>query len=214
LQFLVRLIHTFKLCFGVYTKFLTHPFFGKSYPMSSKYFIVKTPYKTNYENILYGNFILSELLCSSQNQEIVSGSTIINLRKFNKDMFTTTFGDIHTTVPFIYQADDSYEEFKTRFEAIYQHFLSGDNVNNSIYKNYPVIPEELQKYEFYLDDNLKFSNNFLGALREKDLDRTIGELSKQQYSLEKFSDAKLYVTFFSCGSDLVFVPITRNLLNR
>ncbi|WP_218925409.1 hypothetical protein, partial [Streptococcus danieliae] len=25
LQFLVRLIHTFKLCFGVYTKFLTHP---------------------------------------------------------------------------------------------------------------------------------------------------------------------------------------------
>ncbi|WP_218925458.1 hypothetical protein, partial [Streptococcus danieliae] len=27
LQFLVRLIHTFKLCFGVYTKFLTHPNF-------------------------------------------------------------------------------------------------------------------------------------------------------------------------------------------
>ncbi|MFN0602785.1 AMP-binding protein [Facklamia hominis] len=188
-------------------------FFSTSHNTSSKYFKVKTPYKGNYDNIVFGNFILSELLCASQNQEIVSGSTIINLREFNEQSFKTTFGDIHTTLPFIYKVSDDYCEFKERFDDIYNYFLSGDNLNHSIYKNYPIIPEEFQKYEFYLDDNLKFSNNFLGAIREKDLDRTIEELYKQQYSLENFSSAKLYITFFCCGDELIFVPITQKLLN-
>lgn len=196
-----------------FEQIITENFFARSYNTLSKFFKVKTPYKGNYDNIVFGNFILSELLCSSQNQKTVSGSTIINLREFNGQNFTTTFGDIHTTVPFIYQIGDSHRDFKTRFDDIYNYFLAGDNLNNSIYKNYPIIPEELKKYEFYLDDNLKFSNNFLGAIREKDLNKTIEELTKQQYSLENFSSAKLYITFFSCGDELIFVPITQNLLN-
>ena len=49
-------------------------------------------------------------------------------------------------------------------------------------------------------------------MREKDLDKTITKLVKQQYSLENFSKTKLYCTFFSCGNELIFVPITQKLL--
>ena len=188
-------------------------FFSRSYHSSSKYFKVKTPYKSNYDNILFGNFLLSELLCKSQGHGTVSGSTIINLREFREESFKTTFGDLHSTLPFLYQLGEDFDTFKDRFDEIYQYFLAGDNLNHSIYKHYPTIPESLKKYEFYLDDNLKFSNNFLGAIREKDLESTIEELSKQQYSLKNFSSAKLYITFFRCGEELIFVPLTQNLLD-
>ncbi|OYS45710.1 AMP-binding protein, partial [Lactobacillus taiwanensis] len=190
----------------------TNDFFSKVYDPEKNYFKVKTPYKKQFDNIVFGNYILSKLLCKSQDRKIVSGSTIINLREFNKEHFTSTFGDIHTTIPFIYKVDENESMFKKSFSKIYSYFLTGDNVNNSIYKNYPNISKDLKKYEFYLDDNLKFSNNFLGAVREKDLDKTITKLVKQQYSLENFSKTKLYCTFFSCGNELIFVPITQKLL--
>ncbi|WP_289759780.1 AMP-binding protein [Lactobacillus taiwanensis] len=190
----------------------TNDFFSKVYDPEKNYFKVKTPYKKQFDNIVFGNYILSKLLCKSQDRKIVSGSTIINLREFNKEHFTSTFGDIHTTIPFIYKVDENESMFKKSFSKIYSYFLTGDNVTNSIYKNYPNISKDLKKYEFYLDDNLKFSNNFLGAVREKDLDKTITKLVKQQYSLENFSKTKLYCTFFSCGNELIFVPITQKLL--
>ncbi|KRL62166.1 non-ribosomal peptide synthetase [Lactobacillus psittaci] len=190
----------------------TDNFFSKVYNPEKSYFKVKTPYKKQLDNIVFGNYILSKLLCKSQDQKIVSGSTIINLREFNKENFTSTFGDIHTTIPFIYKVDENELMFKKSFSKIYSYFLTGDNVNNSIYKDYPNISKDLKKYEFYLDDNLKFSNNFLGAVREKDLDKTIKKLVKQQYSLENFSKTKLYCTFFSCDNELIFVPITQKLL--
>lgn len=187
-------------------------FFSKVYNPEKRYFKVKTPYKKQFDNIVFGNYILSKLLCKSQDHKIISGSTIINLREFNKEKFTSTFGDIHTTIPFIYKVDENESMFKKSFSKIYSYFLTGDNVNNSIYKNYPNVSKGLKKYEFYLDDNLKFSNNFLGSVREKDLDKTIAKLLKQQYSLENFSKTKLYCTFFSCGNELIFVPITQKLL--
>ncbi|WEV44671.1 AMP-binding protein [Streptococcaceae bacterium ESL0687] len=188
-------------------------FYSKSYGETKNYLRVKTPYKNHYDNIFYGNFILARLLCQSQDQNIVAGSTIINLRQFDGYDFSQVFGDVHTTLPFVYRKEDSEESFRKSYDLIYSYFLRGDNLNNSIYKAYPYIPEDLKKYEFYLDDNLKFSSNFLGAIREKDLEETIEELCKQQYSLENFSRAKLYITYFSCGEDLIFLPITQGLIN-
>lgn len=188
-------------------------FFSIKYKNEENYFKVETPYKSNYDNIVYGNYILTDLLCNSQNQNIVSGSTIINIREFIDKKFTNTFGDIHTTIPVIYKKENSFIKFKSIFDSIYNYFLSGDNLNNSIYKQYPNIPKNLKEYEYYLDDNLKFSSNFLGGIHKKELKKTIDELLKQQQSLENFSKNKLFITFFYCNSELIFVPITRNLLN-
>ncbi|MDO4912565.1 MAG: AMP-binding protein [Lactobacillus sp.] len=188
-------------------------FFGKTFKEAKQYFKHKTPYKSNYDNIVYGNYLLAKLLADSQKQTLVAGSTIINLRQFDQADFQGVFGDVHTTIPLIYRAGESEATFKERFTEIYRHFVAGDNLNHTIYQNYPEISEDLKQYEFYLDDNLKFSNNFLGAIREKDLDKTIETLVKQQYSLESFSKAKLYNTFFICGDELIFVPITQHLLD-
>ncbi len=192
-------------------------FYNITYNNHSKYFSVKTPYKNNYDNIVYGNYVLSQLLAKSQNRNNVSGSTIINIREFKINdcnvSFNDTFGDLHSTIPVIFNKGDSEEEFKKNFDDIYDYFLKGDNINNTIYKNYPNIPSKFKKYELYLDDNLKFSNNFLGAIREKDLDKIVRELESEQYSLNNFSNIKLYITFFLCGDELIFVPITQNLLD-
>ncbi len=188
-------------------------FYSLAYDSKSKYFKVKTPYQSNYENIVYGNFILSKLVCTSQKQEFVSGSTIIDLRKFSDQDFSDVFGDVHTTIPFVFRKTDTESHFNETFNIIYRSFLAGDNVNNTIYQTYPFIPEEMKKYEFYLDDNLKFSNNFLGAIREKDVASTIEGLAQQQSTLAQFSKTKLYVTFFRCGEELIFIPITQHLLD-
>lgn len=201
------------ICAQGFEKVLAENFYSQRHESKQGYFKVKTPYKGHYDNIVYGNYLLAKLLCASQKQELVSGSTILNIREFKNKNFTDTFGDIHSTVPFVYKKGQTEEEFKKSFDFIYRYFIEGDNLNHSIYKNYPHIPEALRKYEFYLDDNLKCSNNFLGAIREKDLQKTIESLQKQQYALENFSKAKLYMSFFICVDELIFVPITKHLLD-
>lgn len=188
-------------------------FFSKEYTKRLKYFSVKCKYKNHEDCVIFGNYIISKLLCLSHDKHDISGSTIMNIRLFDGLDITDVFGDVHSTIPLVLNKEDDYETFKRKFSIILKCFEKGDNVNNTLYRNYPEIESYMKEYEFSLDDNLKFSGNFLGGLKESEIDKTINELVAQQISLQEFSKAKLYISFFKYKDSLIFIPITKGLLS-
>lgn len=173
-----------------------------------KYISFDRRFISNEECITFTNYVLLQALARGQNKTYMSGSTILDIREFEGFNANGIIGDIHSTIPLVSKQGESYKEFEMRILSLLEKTKKGHNVNHYLYRTYPIIQEEIKHYEFTLDDNLKFSANYLGALREEEVFNMIENLQSAHIALKSFSTKKWYVTFFHTGRKLIIVPLS------
>lgn len=153
------------------------------------------------------NFVILSALAAANRWSAIGGSTIENIRTLGGRDFSKTLGDLHSTIPLLYLIEDTFQDFSNRYSSSYCDYQKGINFYQNLYKNYPNIPEDEKKFEFYLEDNLKLSLNYLGEIRPDGLDMKIKNILNSRNKLKTFSTTKLYASIFTSGNKIYLVPM-------
>lgn len=170
--------------------------------------------ETPEEYIAYANYIILGALAAGQSRQQMSGSTIVDLRSFNGLDIKGVVGDVHTTIPLCLEQGESFETFNRKFDSWYKQFESGINFNHLLYRDYPHVQSAHRTFEHNLDDNLKVSSSFLGAIREQEIPTMLEELKASHTILQNFSTRKLYASIFYTGKQLIIVPLSQPMLSE
>lgn len=179
-----------------------------------KYIAIDSKNKNIIQCISDTNYLIAQALMKGQNKKVISGSTIVDIRTFDDLSIENVVGDVHTTLPVLSFQDEGVEQYSSRFQNILGLSKKGINVFNILYFNYPDIKDEYRDFEFFLDDNCKFSANYLGGIRKESIESTIQDLTKQREVLSNFSEKKLYITFFQTGDQTIIVPLSNSKLSK
>ncbi|WP_312451675.1 AMP-binding protein [Exiguobacterium sp.] len=166
------------------------------------------------EYIAYANYIILGALAAGQSRQQMSGSTIVDLRSFDGLDIKGVVGDVHTTIPLCLERGESFETFNEKFDGWYKQFESGINFNHLLYRDYPRVQDMHRTFEHDLDDNLKVSSSFLGAIREQEIPAMLEELKASHAILQNFSTHKLYASIFYTGKQLIIVPLSQPILSE
>lgn len=166
------------------------------------------------EYIAYANFIILGALAAGQSRQKMSGSTIVDLRSFDNLDIKGVVGDVHSTIPLCLEHGEPFEIFNQKFVNWYKQFKTGINFNHLLYRDYPHVQDEHRTIEHDLDDNLKVSSSFLGAIREQEIPAMLKELKASHTILQNFSTRKLYASVFYTGKQLIIVPLSQPILSE
>lgn len=169
----------------------------------------------NYSDPSYIQYLICDMSCSNYNSrdyskltayltaksimridkyETITGSIVMNIRKFKGFNAENLIGDIHSNYPFYLNRTHSYSDFENIENEYYDLYSQGFSFREYIYNTYPEFSNfQLELLEKWKQFNL--SVNYIGEV--KSVENTIKELLKGKYN-EKYTisftyDKKLYI---------------------
>ncbi|MDK1672847.1 non-ribosomal peptide synthetase [Staphylococcus saprophyticus] len=160
------------------------------------------------------NYIVSQLICEGLKKESISISTILNLREFSNLSFYDNIGDFHFSLTTIGKLGESHKEFQERIDMIKTNYFNGFSTMNAIFKNYPQMSDSQRYLEELYDLNPTLKTNYLGQIRDENINDIINHLKNTKIQLNKFPVSKLYVTFFNTKNYVYIVFLTTPLIDE
>lgn len=179
-----------------------------------KYEVSKIESLENEEIISYINYLLTQMMCEVLDNEMISISSILNERQFSYNDFTNNIGDFHFSITTVGKINESYQDFKSRMTCIVNDYKKGFNIMNVIFKNYPNMNKTQKHLEELYDLNPSLKTNYLGKIREEEIEDLVKSLKLTKVQLNKFPVDKLYVTFFTTDKYVYITFLTNPQLNE
>ena len=127
----------------------------------------------------------------------ISLRSIINLREYKEHSFKETIGDLHVSISFFYNRNDTFQEFDKRANKAIDYF-SNKYFRHSVYikDNFTVDKEKQMQLKSIVDGADLVSVNYIGMVDDDELEdykSSIEGIHKKLFKIDK----RIYVTAFT-----------------
>lgn len=134
---------------------------------------------------------LARIICDNTNLSRVSLSTILTIRKMEKNDFSNIIGDFHESIPFIYESSDSKKEFISNANDLIKLIKSGNLLQNSLDK------KQNKKEQCIFKRNQNVKVDFVGYVMDNDIDSLYSSIQGlSEFNSAWLNDGRLRVTLF------------------
>ncbi|MEB7367612.1 non-ribosomal peptide synthetase [Staphylococcus borealis] len=178
-----------------------------------KYKLSNLDSRSNNDTVTFINYVISQMICDGLHKQSISISTILNIRQLKTLEFNDNIGDFHFSLTTIGKKEESYSDFLDRVEIIKNDYINGFNIMNNIFNTYPNMNDTQKYLEELYDINPTLKTNYLGQIREENIDDIIEQLKITKVQLNKFPISKIYVTFFTTNEYVYIVFLSRPVIS-
>ena len=150
---------------------------------------------TNEWYINEASYIVGQIGCSIFEASSVCINVILNLRKIKKMDLSELVGDVHTVGTMIVNQNDRKAQYEKYIEKEFDKFYIDNGLNpmHVIYKDLPDKNEYQQQVEKTYVSDIPINLNYVGQIKEKEVNNFYKNLKKTKEKLDKF-EAKMLKT--------------------